>query len=312
LRCKGEEFAVPSPYWAEHPNEDGLTTDDDAEYTLKLLHNLYRAKHRIPHPEDLEAERLKYGLTANKMAAILGISPNAYRNYEAGEIPSLSNAKLLGLIDKPLVFRELVVGSEELKEKEKNHLIKQITNSPQVSDSAAPYHSSFGHIGGNMETGLREPNDEKAIALTAYITHKARSGKVKMNKLLFYCDQYHFKKHARSITGSRYRAVSHGPIHAHYEALFYEAQNQEAIVIENEQIKDEYIQHTLSPKWTLEKCKQYLSATEIESIDVVLSKLGSMRASELEYLSHQEECWKQQFSERQLISYETAPILYGV
>jgi uncharacterized phage-associated protein len=226
-------------------------------------------------------------------------------------MPSLSNAKLLQVTESPASFREFVFNSDELTEKEKHKLLSLLP--PSNDGGFMPvYNHLLGNIVADLQTGLRKPNEEKAIALTALIANKTTPGKVKQNKLHFYCEHAHFRKHARSITGSRFRAVAHGPIHFTYEYLFNEAEQQKAIEISNEQIKGDYIQHTLTAKWDSTKCESYFTSAELETIHEVLSKLGHKTASELETLSHNEDAWKLNCENNDLIEYSLAPKLSGV
>ena len=49
-----------------------LRTTSQDELTERQVHNLYRAKHHIPFPEEIKNIRLQYGLSAAKMSEVLG------------------------------------------------------------------------------------------------------------------------------------------------------------------------------------------------------------------------------------------------
>jgi len=42
------------------------------------------------------------------MAEILGLGINVYRKYEAGEVPSVSNGRLIQMVKDPKEFRKLI------------------------------------------------------------------------------------------------------------------------------------------------------------------------------------------------------------
>lgn len=67
----------------------------------------YRERHSIPSPEEIKAIRMKYRVSAAKMSRILGLGANQYRLYENGEIPSLSNARLITLVAEKENFERL-------------------------------------------------------------------------------------------------------------------------------------------------------------------------------------------------------------
>ncbi|MBR6017422.1 MAG: hypothetical protein IK073_02230 [Paludibacteraceae bacterium] len=101
---RGEMFTY------EHTNyrcdETGLefTTDDMDFDNLEQVYAQYRERHNIPSPAELTAMRERYGLSAIKMAQVLGLGVNQYAKYEQGEMPSESIGKMLRSIQTPAVF----------------------------------------------------------------------------------------------------------------------------------------------------------------------------------------------------------------
>lgn len=71
------------------------TTTELDEANLFQVYNQYRAKHGIPFPDEIAGLRKHYGISAAKMAQILGFGINQYRMYEDGEVPSISNARTI-------------------------------------------------------------------------------------------------------------------------------------------------------------------------------------------------------------------------
>ena len=80
---------------------------------MEQVYRQYRERHGIPSPEDIKAIRLKYRVSAAKMSRILGLGANQYRLYEAGEMPSLSNARLITLIAEKDNFEKLKTLEED-------------------------------------------------------------------------------------------------------------------------------------------------------------------------------------------------------
>lgn len=81
-----------------------FTTDDMDFDNLERVYIQYRAKHGIPSPAELTQTRERYGLSAIKMAQVLGLGVNQYAKYEQGEMPSESIGKMLRSIQTPAVF----------------------------------------------------------------------------------------------------------------------------------------------------------------------------------------------------------------
>lgn len=100
-----------------------FSTEEQDEEAVNQIYNAYRKKHGIPTPEEIKALREKYGLSASKMSLILGFGINQYHNYENGEVPSLSNAKLILAAMNPEFFQTLVLlVKEDIGDKTFNHL----------------------------------------------------------------------------------------------------------------------------------------------------------------------------------------------
>lgn len=102
------------PYTYEHnawlcaeSGEMYTTTKLDTE-NINQVYDQYRRRHGVPFPDEIKALRHRYGVSAAMMSAILGFGVNQYRQYEAGEVPSLSNARLLVAVRRPEVFADLL------------------------------------------------------------------------------------------------------------------------------------------------------------------------------------------------------------
>ncbi|MBK6776786.1 MAG: hypothetical protein IPG74_13435 [Flavobacteriales bacterium] len=60
------------------------------------------------------------------MSEVLGFGANVWRSYDAGEVPSESNARLIQLVQEPKRMRDLVELNEHLAEKEKKRMLHDI------------------------------------------------------------------------------------------------------------------------------------------------------------------------------------------
>jgi len=104
LTFRNEEFAYTS-YEYECVDTGQRFTDLELDWkNMEQVYEQYRAKHNIPSPAELTAMRERYGLSAIKMAQVLGLGVNQYAKYEQGEMPSESIGKMLRSIQTPAVF----------------------------------------------------------------------------------------------------------------------------------------------------------------------------------------------------------------
>ncbi len=104
---RGESFTYTAHYYlCEDSGERFTSTESDTE-DIEQVYCQYRNRHGIPGPDEIKAIRMKYKVSASKMSRILGLGANQYRLYEAGEMPSLSNARLITLVADEKNFKLL-------------------------------------------------------------------------------------------------------------------------------------------------------------------------------------------------------------
>ena len=104
LTFRNEEFAYTS-YEYECVDTGQRFTDLELDWkNMEQVYAQYRERHNIPSPAELTAMRERYGLSAIKMAQVLGLGVNQYAKYEQGEMPSESIGKMLRSIQTPAVF----------------------------------------------------------------------------------------------------------------------------------------------------------------------------------------------------------------
>ncbi|MEO0471999.1 MAG: type II TA system antitoxin MqsA family protein, partial [Bacteroidota bacterium] len=232
-----ESFEIWKRYYVCEDTGESFTTPEDDELDVRQAHNLYRVKHNIPFPEEIKAIRKTYGLSAAKMSEVLDLGINTYRQYEAGEIPSLANAKIIRLAKDPRYFRNFLEEKEALfsakaYQRAMDNVQAMLKDNP--IDAVVEYLWNF-HMEPNEYTGFVKPSLEKVAHFVLFFAQKAKPLKTRMNKLLFYADFLNFKRNGSSISGCNYRAIPYGPVPSHFHELFGLLQNQDFIRIEEEE-----------------------------------------------------------------------------
>ena len=92
---RGEEYTyIHTAYECEDSGELFTTSESDDAGFLQVT-NQYRIRYGIPFTDEIIAVRKRYGVSAAKMSAILGIGTNQWRLYESGEVPSVSNGRMI-------------------------------------------------------------------------------------------------------------------------------------------------------------------------------------------------------------------------
>lgn len=92
---RGQEFAITSTCYECVDTGEQFTDTQQDEALVQNMRKLWRERNGVPTPAQLTARRKALGLSGNEMAALLGFGINQYRQYEKGDFPSESKARLL-------------------------------------------------------------------------------------------------------------------------------------------------------------------------------------------------------------------------
>lgn len=274
-------------------NGEMWTTTEMDEANIFQVYNQYRAKHGIPFPDEISGLREHYGLSAAKMSQILGFGINQYRMYEDGEVPSVSNARTIIAARKKDVFMSFVEASKsEMSEPEYQRIRKKVE---RANGDYKPI------VQPSEYTGFRSLSTDKVANVVRQIISTIGSTFVtKMNKLLFYADFIHYKKHGYGITGITYRALPFGPVPEHWGTLYNSLPgiDMEEFVYPSGQsgIKLEATENT----------DNILNESELRTIEKVCSLFSNMSAGEISQTSHLEKGWIENKDNRSTISYQNA------
>ena len=214
---RGEEYEyIHTAYRCEDTGEQFTTCEnDDAGYSQ--VANQYRIKYGIPFTDEIIAIRNRYGVSATKMSAILGIGTNQWRRYESGEVPSVSNGRMIRSIKNPKVFLDLVESARQmLTDREYNSIVEKVR---RVIAQSSEYHTEsyecrrvFSALRG-AENGYSPLSLPRLKAVMLMVLQEC--GEVfctKMNKLLFYIDFLSYRQRGMAMTGLAYRAIDFGPV----------------------------------------------------------------------------------------------------
>ncbi|MES2381179.1 MAG: type II TA system antitoxin MqsA family protein [Bacteroidota bacterium] len=305
-----ETFEIVFHYYQCEDSGEQFTTTALDEVNMNQVYNQYRDKFNIPFPDEISSIREKYGLSASKMSAILGFGVNSYRQYEAGEMPSVSNARLIQVIGDPTQFISMVKLCDGLDE---NTKAKYIHKAQAIIE--AQQRNSFGfnlkeYLLGNhladVYSGYRNPNFEKFTEMVVYFSEKVQPYKTKMNKLLFYADFLMFKQSCFSISGVRYNAIDMGPVPHNFQSIFEYLCNEDAIDIVNTPFPQGYTGEQFIARKDRPFNAALFSETELAVLEKVATVFKPIKTNIIIELSHLEEGWKQNEKNKSVISYEYA------
>ncbi len=289
--------------------DTGEQFEDDALANLNYnqLVNQYRVKYRIPFPEQIMAIRNKYEVSASKMSEILGFGVNSYRQYESGEVPSQSNARLIQLVDDPHEFKKLVDLSSTLETKaiEKIHknIKKQLEARKANKLERHLEHYFFSSGLPTSFTGYKKPNFQKFTEMVVFFTEQLQPWKTKLNKLLFYADFLMHKRTGFSMSGVQYRAIPMGPVPNNFNSIFEYLANKEDIEIQFTNFINGGTGEQFKPTAHKKFNKELFSEFELNILSEVAMRFEKTSTDEIIDISHKEKAWLENNEEKKLIDY---------
>ena len=243
------------------------------------------------------------------MSEILGLGVNSYRQYEADDIPTVSNGRLILASKDPGEFKKFLEASAAvLNEKEYQKFISRVdalieTENKNIWDKLFR-EQIFAHAKPSEFTGYKSPSIDKiAHTISYFAQHVDYLWKTKLNKLLFYSDFLNYKRTGYSICGIAYRAIQLGPVPAEYDKLYVKLLDDNLFDVEFVTFKENgYVGEALKNKIDFDP--KLFTSTELKVLEEVRSKLADKTSSEIVDISHLEKAWIDNESKHEIISYQ--------
>ena len=307
MSFRKEEFKV---LFHSYKCEDtGEQFEDDAfsQLNYNQLVNQYRVKYSIPFPEQIITIREKYNLSAVKMSEILGFGTNGYRQYEGGEVPNQSNAKLIQLAEDPHEFKKLVNYCTTLDRKviEKNYRIVEHLLEEQKKNKFEKQLENyfFGSCLPNSLTGFKTPDFKKFSEMVVFFTEKLEPWKTKLNKLLFYADFMMYRQTGFSMSGVQYKAIAMGPVPNNFNSIFEYLANKGELNIYYTNFTDGGTGEQFKPNPDKIFNKEIFTELELQILDLVKERFKNTSTKEIIEISHKEKAWIENNADKKLIDY---------
>jgi putative zinc finger/helix-turn-helix YgiT family protein len=307
MEFRKESLEIVFHYFKCEDSGEQFTTTDFDEINTHQVYNQYRDKFNIPFPDEITRIREKYGLSATRMSEILGFGINSYRQYEAGEMPSVANAKLIQMAADPKKFIDMVEICGTLDEKTKaKHIQKanQLVEEKQRNLFKSSFQDYlFGSHLADIYSGYRNPDLDKLTEMVVFFAERLSPYKTKMNKLLFYADFLMFRQSCFSISGVRYRAIDMGPAPNNHQSIFEYMDNNQEIDIHTTEFPDGNTGEQFKAREDRRFNPTVFSASELSTLHKVAEAFKDTRTRKIIDLSHQESAWKQNEAGKNVISY---------
>lgn len=136
-------------------------------------------------------------------------------------------------------------------------------------------------------------DERKLTELIVYVADRLADdragGSTKLNKVLFFADFTHVRRHGRPITGAQYQKLDFGPAPRRLVPIRQQLINDGAVEIVSEEFLG-YQQRRLAALRPADL--SVFDADELATIDSVLEDLAGMTAKQVSDLSHEEAAWR--------------------
>jgi len=309
LEFRKEKFQITQFFYRCEDTKEEFTTEELDQLNLNQLYNQYREKYSIPFPDEIKAIREQYGLSASKMSEILGLGINSYRQYEADDIPTVANGRLILAAKDPAEFKKFIEASRlVLSDRDYEKFIAQVNDLIETESKDTWEKLFIDHIftysNPSEFTGYKRPSLDKIAHTISFYTSKVdHLWKTKLNKFLFYTDFLHYKRTGFSVCGIAYRAIQLGPVPAEYDKLYLKLLDDDLFDVEFIPFKSNgYMGEALRNKISFDPT--LFTPTEMQVLEEVSAVFAPKTSTEIVEISHEEKAWLENESNHEIISYQ--------
>lgn len=310
-KFRGEEYSYIHSAWRCEDTGELFTDDESDTAGFVQVTNQYREKYGIPYKDEIIAVRSRYGISAAKMSLILGLGVNQYRLYEQGEVPSVSNGRMIRSIMNPSVMLDMVESSRnELSEAEYGKISNRIRTAIWDGDNrkiiqhevGRVFSSPRGAVNGYAPLSL----DRLKNVLLYVLEHCSDVWCTKMNKLLFYIDFLSYRENGMAVTGLAYRAFDYGPVPERWDVAYSEFPEVKQELRSIGDFEGSVLVSDSKADMSL------FSDMEKKVVDTICEKFGRCTSREISRTSHQEQAWIDHHTNHGAISFRDSFALKAV
>ncbi len=302
---RGEKYEYMHVSWRCEDTGEVFTTDESDTVGYVQATNQYREKYGVPYTDEIIEVRQKYGISAAKMSQVLGIGVNQYRLYEQGEVPSVSNGRMIRSIMNPEVMLQMVDSSaNELSSNEYGKIVKKVKEALIDDESGRIERYEQNRVfcsRRGVENGYAPVSLPRLKNIMLFILEKC--GDVwctKMNKLLFYIDFLSYRERGMAMTGLTYKAIEFGPVPERWDRVYSEFSD----IRQELKCAGDFVGSVLRADVPADV--SVFSEDELAVIEQVCSKFGPCSSRDMSKLSHQEDAWINHYETQEQIPFNEA------
>lgn len=276
------------------------------DINLLAARDAYRIKHGLLASQEIIEIRQHYQLTQSELALLLGWGEVTVTRYETKLIQDSTYDQMLRMTRESPLFalQSLERNKSSFSDERYNRIRKHIESQLHIAglsyfkelEILAQY---IPHMTPDVYNGFTKLSiDKLSTILNLIATLVPNLFKVKLMKMLWYVDAYHYKRYNHSITGLVYKHYPYGACPIAYNEII---QLPSLNVIEELRYDESRFRITPSENYPVED----LEHDELETISLVTQYFKDFSARQIVHTMHEELAY-QDTSEFELISFEHA------
>lgn len=307
LTFRKEVFKVRYVYFFCEKSEEKFTTSLLDEVNLKQVYFRYRKQNGIPTAETIKDIRAKYRVSNLLMGKILGLGQNSYRLYETGEMPSISNGRLINAIVETEEFEKQVELSKNILKPKEYAKLKSNIETIKSQEDKNKWLIQFENKLLNMEypgeyTGYKKFDRNILSQVISFFDLKLKDlFKTHLNTLLFYSDFVNFKRTGYSITGCKYIAGKSWFIPEKHNELYILLNTDNKIIMKMHDFGDGHFGDVI--KSNISFNKNLFTEAELNSLNIVVVNFKKTLKSDTLVNLVKSQIRNQAIKQNKLISY---------
>jgi putative zinc finger/helix-turn-helix YgiT family protein len=295
LPVKGEDVTVPAKVAV--CRQCGLDIGDERydNATFISAYAVYRARHGLLQPDEIRGIRSMYGLGQKAFARLLGWGDVTVHRYETGSLQSEGHDELLRMAQDPANARRLL-------DRRGGRLTpdQRTTVERRLSEFSVEHEGLV--VREEQAAYAACPSVRKLGEMIVYFAGRPKTWRTKLNKLLFYADFLHYRRHGLAISGCRYVHMQFGPVPADFYTL-------QATLVEDTSLSEQHVEHGDCESTVFSASRpadlSVFTEEELETLREVAAHFEGWTAKRISEFSHAEPGWVRT-RDRETIPYEYA------
>jgi uncharacterized phage-associated protein len=245
------------------------------------------------------------------MSLILGIGINQYRLYEQGEVPSVSNGRMIRSIMNPKVMLEMVESSKnELSVSEYEKIISKVQTIIASSETYKMEQYETRRIFTTLrgaDNGYAQLSLSRLKNIMLYILNRCDEvWCTKMNKLLFYTDFMSYRERGMAMSGLSYRAIDFGPVPERWDRVYSEFPEVRQELRQVGDFVGSVLIASAEPDYAM------FTDAELKVLDSICTHFSKMSSREISRISHDEDAWLNHHEKHEHIPFDDAYMIKAI